>query len=97
MVIQRFYMTNRALFSHKAPLYSDIGRWLRTPSVPGVAMAKFAGDENYRHLRMKSSIVSAVFGEACIKDSAVKYFQESRIQNTFHVVKKNDTDVLPVC
>ena len=64
--------------------------------MPDVAVAKFAGDENYRDLRMKSPIVSAVFGEACILDSAGKYFQESGIQNTFHVVKTNDTNVLPV-
>ena len=85
------------MFSHKATSYSDSGRWLKTPTVPGVAMAKFAGDENYRDLRMKSPIVSLVFGEACIQYSPGKYFKESGIQNTFHVVKTNDTNVFPVC
>ena len=56
-------------------------------SVPGVAMAKFAGDQNRRDLRMKSPVVSAVFEEACIQDSASKYFGDSGMQNTYHVVK----------
>ena len=60
----------------------------KAPSVPGEAMAKFTGHQYYRNLRMKSPIVSAVFGEACIQDSAGKYFQDSGFQNTYHVLKK---------
>ena len=52
-------------------------------SLPGVAMAKFAGDQNRRNLRMKSPVVSAVFGEACIQDSTGKYFGDSGIQNNY--------------
>ena len=44
-------------------------------------MAKFSGDQYHRDLRMKSPILSAVFGEAYIQDSAGKYFQGSGIQD----------------
>jgi len=51
-------------------------------------MGKFTGDQYHRDLRMKSPIVSAVFVEACIQDSAGKYFQDFGIQNTYYVLAK---------